>query len=150
MIRILLLSLLFLLTCENINAQTTKEDSIKIEIIKLSEEWNKALIRQDSGTLDRILSKEFVLSSASGQLLKRKEWMHNSIHELMTVSAAFVAEQKITVYTNEAISEGVLQWEVSNTQHKTRNSEFYVADIWRFNNGKWEVIRRLSKLKRKL
>ena len=135
------------------DGQTPKEDSIKTEIIKLSQEWNLALINRDSLTLDRILSPEYILSSANGSLLSRKEWMNNTLHGLVTDSAAFIGPQKITVYANEAISEGVLHWKVKNTDKYgrtiLRNSETLVADIWRFNDGRWQVIRRISKLLRK-
>ena len=143
----------FIFSCNLADGQTPKEDSIKTEIIKLSQEWNLALINRDSLTLDRILSPEYILSSANGSLLSRKEWMNNTLHGLVTDSAAFIGPQKITVYANEAISEGVLHWKVKNTDKYgrtiLRNSETLVADIWRFNDGRWQVIRRISKLLRK-
>ena len=69
--RIILL-LFFFLVCNIAGAQTPKEDSIKTEIIKLSQQWNQALVKRDSITLDRILSKDFTLSSASGSTVHRK------------------------------------------------------------------------------
>jgi hypothetical protein len=79
--------------------------------------------------------------------------MNNTLHGLVTDSAAFIGPQKITIYANEAISEGVLHWKVKNTDKNgrtiLRNSETLVADIWRFNDGRWQVIRRISKLLRK-
>jgi hypothetical protein len=99
------------------------------------------------------LSPEYILSSSNGSLLSRKEWMNNTLHGLVTDSAAFIGPQKITVYANEAISEGVLHWKVKNTDKNgrimVRNTESLVADIWRFNDGRWQVIRRISKLLRK-
>lgn len=143
----------FVFICNLAQGQTPKEDSIKTEIRKLSQEWNLALINRDSLTLDRILSPEYILSSANGSLLSRKEWMNNTLHGLVTDSAAFIGPQKITVYANEAISEGVLHWKVKNTDRNgrtiLRNTETLVADIWRFNDGRWQVIRRISKLLRK-
>ena len=130
-------------------AQTPGEDSIKNEILKLSFEWNQAIIKRDSITLDRILSPEYTLSSSSGSLLPRKDWMENTLHRLFTDSAAFIGPQKITIYGNEAISEGLLHWKVRNDQNKLRNHESLVADIWRYNNGRWQVIHRMSKLVRK-
>jgi len=143
----------FVFICHLADGQTPKEDSIQTEIIKLSKEWNLALINRDSLTLDRILSPEYILSSSNGSLLSRKEWMNNTLHGLVTDSAAFIGPQKITVYANEAISEGVLHWKVKNTDKNgrimVRNTESLVADIWRFNDGRWQVIRRISKLLRK-
>lgn len=143
----------FLFVCNLADGQTPKEDSVKIEIIKLSSEWNYALVNRDSVTLERILASDYTLSSANGSLLPRKEWMKNTLHGLITDSAAFVGAQKITVYDNEAISEGVLHWKVKNTDINgrtiLRNNEYMVADIWRFNNGKWQVFHRISKLSRK-
>jgi len=107
-------------------------------------------VKRDSITLERILSMDYTLSSASGTTLLRKEWMDNSLHGLITDSAEFIGAQKITVYGNEAISEGVHHWKVRNLQNKERNNEYYVADIWRYNKGKWQVIHRMSKLARKL
>jgi hypothetical protein len=153
MYRLLIFSFLIFI-CKFADGQTSKEDSIKAEIIKLSQEWNLALINKDSLALDRILSPEYILSSANGSLLSRKEWMNNTLHGLVTDSAAFIGPQKITVYANEAISEAVLHWKVKNTDKNghtiLRNTETLVADIWRFNDGRWQVIRRISKLLRKL
>jgi hypothetical protein len=153
MYRLLILSLVVFI-CNFADGQTPKEDSIKAEIIKLSQEWNLALINRDSLALDRILSPDFILSSANGSLLPRKEWMNNTLHGLVTDSSAFIGPQKITVYANEAISEAVLHWKVKNTDKNgrtiLRNSETLVADIWRFTDGRWQVIRRISKLLRKL
>jgi hypothetical protein len=68
MYRLILFSF-FVFICNLADGQTPKEDSIKTEIIKLSQEWNLALINRDSLTLDRILSPEYILSSANGSLL---------------------------------------------------------------------------------
>jgi hypothetical protein len=143
----------FLLICNLANGQTPKEDSIKTAIIKLSAEWNEALVNRDSATLERILSSDFTLSSLGGSLLPRKEWLTNSLHGLVTDSAAFIGAQKITVYGNEAISEAVLHWKVRNTNKDgrviLRNNENLVADIWRLNDGRWQVVHRISKILRK-
>jgi hypothetical protein len=143
----------FISACFLAEGQKMKEDSIKTEIRKLSDEWNNALITRDSATLERILSPEFTLSSNSGPLLQRKDWMNNTLHGLVTDSAAFMGEQKITVYGNEAISEAVLHWKVRNIDKDgrtiLRNNESLVADIWRLNNGRWQVTHRISKLLRK-
>jgi hypothetical protein len=102
--------------------------------LKLSAEWNHALITRESATLERILSSEFTLSSGNAPLLPRKKWMNNTLHGLFTDSAAFMGAQKITVYGNEAISEAVLHWKVRNTNKEgrtiLRNNESLVADIW--------------------
>ena len=141
--------LFILLICNLANAQTTKEDSIKTEIIKLSAEWNNALINRDSATLEKILSPEFTLSSSNGSLVLRKEWMNNTLHVLFTDSAAFIGAQRITVYGNEVLSEAVLHWKVRNTNKDgrviLRNNENLVADIWRLNDGRWQVVHRMSK-----
>jgi hypothetical protein len=139
--------------CHSAIAQTTKEDSIKSEIIKLSAEWNRALVNRDSLVLDRILAPDYSLSSSNGSLLFRKEWINNSLHGLVTDSAEFIGPQKITVFVNEAISEGVLHWKVRSTDKNgrpvLRNHESLVADIWRLNEGRWQVFHRMSKLLRK-
>jgi hypothetical protein len=83
----------------------------------------------------------------------RKEWLQNTLNALFTDSAAFIGAQKITVYGNEAISEAVLHWKVRNTNKDgriiLRNNENLVADIWRLNDGRWQVIHRMSKVLRK-
>lgn len=147
--RILVL-LPFFLVCIISGAQTPKEDSIKTEIIKLSGEWNQALVMRDSLTLERILSADFTLKSNNGSIVPRKEWMDNSVHGLRTEIAEFVADQIITVYGTEAISQTVLHWKVRNPDNSLRNMESAVGDIWRYTNGKWQVTHRMSKLIKKL
>lgn len=142
-----------LFVCNVATAQTLKEDSIKTEIMKLSAEWNRAMVERDSLTLDKILSPDYSLNSSNGTLVHRKEWINNTLHGLVTDSAEFIGQQKITVYVNEAISEAVLHWKVKNTDKNgrtiLRNNESLVADIWRLNNGRWQVIHRVSKILRK-
>lgn len=139
--------------CTIAAAQTPKEDSVKTEIVKLSAEWNDALVKRDSLVLDRILASDFALGSANTSALPREQWMKNSLHVLVTDSAQFIGAQRITVFGNEAISEGTLHWKVRNKNKDgvmvMRNNEYLVADIWRFTNGRWQVTRRLSKLARK-
>ncbi len=148
MTRILLIAV-FVLVNNFTFGQTPKEDSARIEILKLTDEWNQALIKKDSVALDRIVSSDFSLASSNGTLVRRDEWMRNSLHFLFTDSAAFIGPQKVTVYGTEAISEGVLHWKVRNTQNNLRNHESLVADIWRYTDGKWQVTHRMSKLLRK-
>lgn len=145
MIKIILI--LLLLSGSNIilNAQTSKGaiDSATTEIRRLTQNWTKAIINRDSVTCKKILSPEFALHTDFGSI-PRKEWIKNLPH-LITDTLQFLGEQKITIYGDAAMSEGTMHWKVNNFNYQ-RNNEYWITDIWKKTNGRWEVLMRMSKL----
>ena len=123
------------------NAQSkVAEDSAKTEIMQLSKQWSEAIVNRDSVALERILSSEYTLNGS----LPRNIWINNTLHNIVTDSLKVVGDQKITVYGDAAISEAIWYWKASFGKQKI-NSEYWVNDIWKKNNGHWQVLIRMTK-----
>ena len=123
------------------NAQSkANEDSVKAEIMKLSKQWSEAIVNRDSVTLEKILSPEFTLNGS----LPRNKWISNTLHNIVTDSLKVVGDQKITIYGGAAISEATWYWKASFGNQEI-NSEYWVNDIWKKDNGHWQVLIRMTK-----
>jgi ketosteroid isomerase-like protein len=136
--------LVFILIGINISyAQSNVEEAAKKEIIQINKEWINAVIKRDSVALEKILSPEFTLNGE----LPRDIWMNNTLHRLKTHSLKHIGDQKIALYGESAICTSTLYWKASYNGQQTIDGEFLVTDVWRKNNGKWQILIRMSKPK---
>ena len=132
----------------NVMAQFTQgaKDSAQIEIKKLTNEWNKAIIHPDSVKLDKILAPGYSLNG----FVNRSVWMSNTLHHLTTDSLEILDTLKITFYGQAAKSEGIFYWKAAYAADAIHsgpskiNGEFLVTDIWIKRAGDWQVLIRMS------
>jgi hypothetical protein len=72
----------------------------------------------------------------------RKDWLYNALHWWATTDTAWVrVDPKITVYGLAAKSEQTSPWKPPY--------EFVVTDIWKKNDGKWQIQMRMAFLAKK-
>lgn len=128
-----------------INAQSKgEEDSAKTEIKQLTQEWNKAIINRDSATLVKVMSPDYTING----FFPLQPWMENTLHHYTTDSLEILGDQKITVYDGIASSEAYWYWKASRDGVPKVNTEYWVNDIWKKNNGHWQVFIRMTKVTR--
>lgn len=118
------------------------EDSAKAEIKQLTIEWNKAIINRDSLALEKILCPDYTLQGS----LPRNKWVNNTLHHFLTDSLQIRGEQNIKVYGDAASSEAIFYWKASFDGKPRINSEYLVNDIWKRNDGHWQVLIRMTKI----
>jgi len=126
----------------NSNAQFSQgaKDSAQNEILQLTSEWNKAIIKRDSLTLDKILSPEYSLNGS----VNRGVWINNTLNHFTTDSLEVLGKLNIVFYGQAARSEGMFFWKASFDGKPRINGEYSVTDIWTKSNGHWRVILRMS------
>ena len=142
--KIFLLAFLLCAIDITLNAQSN-EDSAKVEIKQLTQEWNKAIIKRDSMALVKVMSPDYTINGT----FPLKDWMNNVLHHLTTDSLQILSEQKITVFEDIASSEALWYWKASFDGKPTSNTEYWVNDIWKKNNGHWQVFLRMKKISKR-
>jgi hypothetical protein len=140
MIRSIFLLAIIFVTSQVGHAQANTDEVSKKEILQVNQEWNNAIIRRDSATLEKILAPEFTLNGD----LPRSEWMNNTLHRLETSALKNVEEPTITIYGLSAVSTSTIYWKATFDGRPIDN-EFTVIDVWKKNNGKWQVLIRMSR-----
>lgn len=137
---IILLLFVNTLICAGQNAD---DRATRQEIIRLNRQWNDAIIKRDSALLENLLAPEFTLNGG----LPRPVWMSNTLRRLTTTALHTIGEENIAVYGESAICSSTLLWRASMDGGRSIDGEFLVTDIWKKNNGKWQVLIRMSKPK---
>ena len=133
--------LLILINCPG-KAQFSQgvKDSAQNEILKLTNDWNNAIVNRDSLSLDKILGPEYSLNG----MVSREIWMNNTLHHFNTDTLKNISQTVITYYGNAVKCEGSYFWKASYDGKPRINSDFDVTDIWVKRNGHWQVILRMS------
>jgi hypothetical protein len=116
------------------------KDSAQSEILRLTDDWNKAIINRDSLLLDKILGPEYSLNGS----VSRDTWMNNTLHHLNTDTLMNVSPLLITFFGQAVKSEGNYFWKASYDGKPRINGRYAVTDIWIKRNGHWLVILRMS------
>ena len=115
------------------------EQTIEI-ITNLEKEWMQAWLNKDMVTCARILSDDFILSSARGMLVTKSEWLE-SAKELIAGEEFIWDEIKVRLYGNTAVVN-------SKTRQKAKvgsqdwSGAFLLTDVWVFQNNNWQVVTR--------
>jgi ketosteroid isomerase-like protein len=118
------------------------EDSAIVAIRMLTQVWNKAIIDRDSLTLARVMSPDYTINGT----FPLKDWLNNTLHHFTTDSLQTLGEQKITIYGDIASAEAPWYWKASWDGVSKVNTEYWVNDIWKKNNGHWQVFIRMTKV----
>ena len=116
------------------------EDSAKAAIKQLTLEWNQAIIHRDSASLVRLLAPDYTLNGS----VAINNWINNTLHHIVTERLEIIGEQKITIAGDAALSEANFYWLAAFDVTRKINAEYTIHDIWKKNNGHWQVLLRMS------
>lgn len=115
-------------------------DSAKLEIVQLTAEWDNAIIKRDSLTLEKILAPGYSLNGA----VNRSNWIINTLHHFTTDTLSVLGQQNITYYGQAMKSEASFFWKANYDGKPRINGTYLVTDIWIKQDGHWQVLIRLS------
>lgn len=139
-----LLSLILLIgTLSVAKAQSTDDKAAQDELLALNRAWNTAVIQRDSSRLENLLAPEFTLNGA----LPRSVWINNTLHRLNTTVLETIGKESISIYGQSAICTSILRWKASFDGNAPQDGEYHITDIWKKNNGQWQVLIRMSRPK---
>ncbi len=110
------------------------------EILRREKEWMNAWIQKDRTTLMEILSDDFLLSSARGNLMDKEEWLANALGPF-TCRTFTWKETKVRLYDTTAVVNALVEQE-ANVGTKDWSGTFLLTDVWVKQEDKWRVVSR--------
>jgi ketosteroid isomerase-like protein len=121
-------------------AQTTKTDLLVKEQIKsLEEERNRAILRGDAATLDRMTSDDYTFITLRGELRTKAEIVKGFQSGAFKYESLTISELNVRVYADTAIVTG------RSTQKGVENGKDYSGDyrftrVYLKENGRWVTV----------
>jgi ketosteroid isomerase-like protein len=109
-------------------------------ITNLEKEWMEAWIQKDTAKCNEILSDDFLLSSARGTLINKKEWLAAAGNLIVGEEFNWL-EIKIRIYGNTAVVNAKTT-QKAHVGGEDWSGMFLITDVWVFQNDKWQVVTR--------
>ena len=146
----LILCLLFLLMFTPVvaEAQGTKDKrqpSVEEQLTSLVRQWDEAIVKRDTATLDRLLATEFAFVGG----LKKAAYLESVKSQAPdAVTSAVSTDLEVLVYGGMAVVTGL------DTISGQNNGQPYTAkwmytDVWVKRAGRWQCVRTHASLSNK-
>lgn len=106
----------------------------------LERSWMDAWQKKDRATCERILGDDFLLTSARGILMSKKEWLDAAMGPFVCDDFAW-EEIKVRSFGDVAIVHARARQQAS-VEGKDWSGVFLLTDVWVFRHGAWQVVSR--------
>ena len=114
--------------------------SAETEIPLLEQAWMLAWLKKDHATCERILAEDFVLTSARGVLMSKREWLTAAMGPI--TGTAFEWEQiLVRPLGDTAIVHGRAKQKAS-VAGQDWSGVFLITDVWAKRDNQWQVVSR--------
>jgi ketosteroid isomerase-like protein len=112
--------------------------SVEQMLLRLEDEWTRALVRRDSAAFDRLLAPRFVYTE-NDQVMTKPQLIGAVVRGADTVEAASNEGMKAYVYDNVAVVTG---WLVMKGRGKDGafSRRYRYTDTWMYDGVRWRVI----------
>jgi len=101
----------------------------------VAEGWYQAAVRQDSATLNRLLSEDLTYCHAGGKMQTKSEYIAGVMNGPPHYESMTYADMKIRLYGKTAVLTGTVDVKLVNTPvFRVRTLHVYVE-----NNGQWQL-----------
>lgn len=136
------LGLLFVLFTVNFGQQTggkSKNAKAEQEVLKINEEFDRAIVAQDAAGYRRILADEFIFTSASGTVTNKSQELAKVMSGDFKYESVKSEDLRVEVYGKTAVLTGRFN---ANGKYRGNNfelSERYTA-VFVKRNGHWQMV----------
>ena len=113
--------------------------SVESTITQLERNWAKAIVEKDTGTLERLLAKEFNGTSPTAETYSREMAIEDIKHGVYVVSMMDLDEISVNVFANTAVAF-TSQNEISRYGDKDFSGHYHYTDVWVKRGGRWQVV----------
>lgn len=113
-------------------------DSVTQHLIALEQQWNDAILRNDSATAGRFMALEWTEITSEGSVLTRAE----DLVELVDgyhATAVRLSDIAVRVYGNTALVSGISD-EQSSYRGKDTSGRFRWMDVWVRRADQWRCV----------
>jgi ketosteroid isomerase-like protein len=109
------------------------------QILKLEDDWARALKTKDRQVLDAIVAPNFTFIEPDGTVKNRDEYLADRTSEIADIESFELADLKVSVFENCALTSGVSKI-TERRQGKRYRYSLRWKELWLKDNGNWRVI----------
>ena len=107
-------------------------------LLRLEDEWARALVRRDAATFRRLLAPRFVYTE-NERVMNKEELIREVVSGSDTVESAGNEDVRTYVYGTAAVVTGVLALKGRGASGAF-DRRFRFTDTWVFRGGQWQVV----------
>jgi hypothetical protein len=127
----------FMFVMASVYAQQPLSD--EKQILKLEDDWARALKTRDRHLLDAIVAPNFTFIEPDGTVKNRDEYLADRSSDVADIESFELADLKVSVLENCALASGVAKI-TEHRQSKRYRFSLRWKELWLKDNGKWQVV----------
>jgi ketosteroid isomerase-like protein len=109
------------------------------QILKLEDDWARALKTKDRQVLDAIVAGNFTFIEPDGTVKNRDEYLADRSSDIADTESFEFADLKVSVFGNCALASGISKV-TERRQNKRYRFSLRWKELWLKDNGKWQVV----------
>ena len=109
------------------------------QILKLEDDWARALKTKDRQLLDAIVARNFTFIEPDGTVKDRDEYLADRSSDIAATESFELADLKVSVFKNCALASGLSKI-TERRQGKRYRFSLRWKELWLKDKGKWQVV----------
>ena len=109
------------------------------QILKLEDDWARALKTKDRQLLAAIVAPNFTFIDPDGTVKNRDEYIADRSSDIADIESFELADLKVSVFENCALTSGVSKI-IERRQGKRYRFSLRWKELWLKDDGKWQVV----------
>jgi hypothetical protein len=109
------------------------------QILKLEDDWVRALETKDRKVLDKIVARDFTFIEPDGTVKNRAEYLADRSSEVADIESFENVDLKVEVHGTSAVASGVAKITERRKGNRYRFSLRW-KELWLKRNGKWQAL----------
>jgi ketosteroid isomerase-like protein len=109
------------------------------QILKLEDDWVRALKTKDRQLLDAIVAPDFTFIEPDGTVKNRDEYLADRSSDIAAIDSFELADLKVSVFKNCALASGLSKI-TERRQGKRYRFSLRWKEMWLKDNGSWQVV----------
>jgi ketosteroid isomerase-like protein len=117
-----------------------KPSKLELEILRLGQDWDNAMIRRDLAALQRLMADDYIGIDESGKATTRDEELASAkAGEFVLISVVQDEPVKVRVYGDTAVATAL---ETVNQQFRGHSAggQYRSTTVWVKRKGHWQVV----------
>ena len=119
----------------------TDHGEVGLEVEAAEKAWMNAWLKKDIQLCNDILDDSFVLTSATGVLIRKSEWLEKATGAFAATEFNWLSIVVRNIASDVAIAH-VKSSQVATVYGKDWSVVFLMTDVWVRREGKWRVVAR--------
>jgi ketosteroid isomerase-like protein len=109
------------------------------QILRLEDDWGRALVTRDRKLLEKIVDRDFTFIEPDGTVKNRDEYLADRSSDVAHTESFEYVDLKVRVFGNFALASGVSKI-TERRQGKRYRFKLRWKEMWRKDQGRWRVL----------